>query len=82
LSAPKNTSTISFGDTVNIAARLEELSAPMCINVSSTVYQRVGKDFVFSCPIKVEMKGKGLQTTYFLERKTFGLRSGLPLSDP
>jgi len=58
-----------FGDTVNIAARLEELSAPMCINVSSTVYQLLKKDFVFSCPLKVEMKGKGLQTTYFLDAR-------------
>ncbi len=56
-----------FGDTVNLAARLEELSTPMCINVSSTVYRLLERAFVFSCPLNVEMKGKGLQTTYFLE---------------
>ena len=58
-----------FGDTVNIAARLEGLSAPMRINVSAEVYQVLHSDFVFACPLVVEMKGKGLQTTYFLERK-------------
>jgi class 3 adenylate cyclase len=56
-----------FGDTVNIAARLEELSAPMHINASAKVYQLLHNEFVFSCPFTVAMKGKGLQTTYFLE---------------
>lgn len=56
-----------FGDTVNIAARLEELSAPMRINVSAEVYQVLADEFVFACPIDVAMKGKGTQTTYFLE---------------
>ena len=58
-----------FGDTVNIASRLERLSVPMRINVSAEVYQILQNEFVFSCPINVEMKGKGLQSTYFLERR-------------
>jgi len=56
-----------FGDTVNIASRLERLSMPMRINVSTDVYQLLQNEFVFSCPLNVEMKGKGLQSTYFLE---------------
>ncbi len=55
-----------FGDTVNIAARLESLSEPMQINVSSTFCQGLGQEFSFSCPIEVEMKGKGRQSTCFL----------------
>ena len=55
-----------FGDTVNFAARLEELSVPMCINVSDEVHRRLRKTFVFSAPRHVDMKGKGLQSTYFL----------------
>ncbi len=58
-----------FGDTVNIAARLEELAMPMCINVSSVVYRLLEKDFIFSCPLNVEMKGKGRQTIYSLEAR-------------
>ena len=56
-----------FGDTVNIAARLESLSEPMRINVSAAFCQGVGREFVFSCPLNVEMKGKGMQSTCFLE---------------
>ncbi len=58
-----------FGDTVNIAARLEGLSAPMRINVSEAVYQVLRHEFVFSAPENVEMKGKGRQFTYFVEGK-------------
>jgi adenylate cyclase len=58
-----------FGDTVNLASRLERLSAPMCINVSAEVYQLLRDAFMFSAPLQVEMKGKGLQSTYFLEGK-------------
>ncbi len=56
-----------FGDTVNIAARLEALSEPMRINVSADVCRMLADEFVFSCPLNVEMKGKGLQSTCFLE---------------
>lgn len=56
-----------FGDTVNIAARLEALSQPMRINVSAEVRRRLVQDFVFSDPIDVEMKGKGRQSTCYLE---------------
>jgi len=58
-----------FGDTVNIAARLEGLSEPMRINVSAEVRQLLQGEFAFSCPLEVEMKGKGLQSTCFLEAR-------------
>ncbi len=56
-----------FGDAVNIAARLEALSEPMRINVSAEVRRRLDGAFDFSCPLSVEMKGKGQQSTCFLE---------------
>lgn len=56
-----------FGDTVNIAARLEELAAPMGIHVSAEVFQALGEEFLFTCPLNLEMKGKGIQSTCFLE---------------
>lgn len=56
-----------FGDTVNIASRLEALSLPMRINVSQEIQSRLQQTFIFSEPIRIHMKGKGLQATYFLE---------------
>ncbi len=56
-----------FGDTVNIAARLQGLSRPMHINVSVDFCRGLEEEFVFSCSQEVEMKGKGLQATCFLD---------------
>ncbi|MCL1980604.1 MAG: response regulator [Proteobacteria bacterium] len=56
-----------FGDTVNVAARLQTLSEPMRVNVSSGVYDQLRDEFTFSPSHSVEMKGKGMQSTYFLE---------------
>jgi adenylate cyclase len=56
-----------FGDTVNIASRLEALSEPMRINTSDEVRRRLEQEFLFSCTTQVTMKGKGLQVTCFLE---------------
>jgi class 3 adenylate cyclase len=56
-----------FGDTVNIAARLEALSAPMRIHVSDTVCRALQHGFIFTDSQNVEMKGKGIQSTCFLE---------------
>ena len=55
-----------FGDTVNIASRLESLSQPMQINVSQEVYESLKSLFCFTGPAMVEMKGKGARSTYFL----------------
>lgn len=56
-----------FGDTVNIASRLESMSPPMHITVSSQVHDSLVDSFVFSEPMIVEMKGKGQQTVWQLE---------------
>jgi CheY-like chemotaxis protein len=56
-----------FGDTVNIAARLQGMSRPMRINVSADFCRGLEEAFVFSCSQDVEMKGKGLQATRFLD---------------
>ncbi|NLX19075.1 MAG: response regulator [Desulfobulbus sp.] len=56
-----------FGDTVNTAARLQTLSRPMCINASQAVRNRLQHNFCFSNPSAVNMKGKGVQLTCFLE---------------
>ncbi len=61
-----------FGDTVNIAARLEGLAPPMRVTVSEDVYRLLGQDFILSCSSEVAMKGKGRQAMYILERKQPG----------
>ncbi len=59
-----------FGDTVNIASRLENLSLPMHIHVSEELYLLLQQDFVFSEPRSVDIKGKGPARTYFLLGRT------------
>ncbi len=56
-----------FGDTVNIAARVEETAHPMQVNVSSASHALLKGKCVFSGGKRVEMKGKGQQTIYTLQ---------------
>ena len=55
-----------FGDTVNIAARMEESAQPMQVNVSSMSYELLKNAFLFADGKEVEMKGKGKQVIYTL----------------
>jgi adenylate cyclase len=55
-----------FGDTVNIAARMEESAQPMQVNVSRASYELLKGNFVFSEGKCIEMKGKGQQMIYTL----------------
>ncbi|MDR0933395.1 MAG: adenylate/guanylate cyclase domain-containing protein [Victivallales bacterium] len=56
-----------FGDTVNTAARMEQLSQPMKINVSQEVKEAASKNFSFIERPSHEVKGKGQMQMYFLE---------------
>lgn len=55
-----------FGDTVNIAARVEGLGLPMAVTVASTTYELLKDIFSFSEGVEVKMKGKGNQVLYTL----------------
>ncbi|KAL2096341.1 hypothetical protein ACEWY4_008489 [Coilia grayii] len=58
-----------FGDTVNTASRMESHGLPDRIHLSPTVYQALRhKGFVMVERGEIEVKGKGLMCTYFLER--------------
>lgn len=59
-----------FGDTVNIASRMEEHSLPMQVNISETTHALLHKDFVFTKRSGVEVKGKGQVSMYFVEKST------------
>ncbi|MBL8020528.1 MAG: hypothetical protein JNM27_12740 [Leptospirales bacterium] len=57
-----------WGDTVNTASRMESFGAVDEVNISETTFALV-KDF-FECEPRgsIEVKGKGMQTMYFLRR--------------
>ncbi len=55
-----------WGDTVNIAARLQTGSDPGRINVSESTYQTVRKYFDFEPRGSMEAKNKGAMAMYFL----------------
>ncbi|MBQ9539124.1 MAG: hypothetical protein IJU95_07620 [Treponema sp.] len=54
-----------WGNTVNVASRMESACSPGGIRVSQAVYDRLkDSDIKFSEPIECDIKGKGLMTTY------------------
>jgi adenylate cyclase len=63
-----------WGDTVNVASRLETTSLPDCIHVSAAVAEALGETFQLEPRGSVELKGKGDVATWFL-------RGRMPPSD-
>ncbi len=59
-----------FGDTVNIAERMEELGTPMQVNVSNKTRTILGDKFSFSRGEEIEVKGKGRQLMYTMGQPT------------
>lgn len=57
-----------FGDSVNIASRMESHSTPMAINVSEATYELIKSDFNCIKRDAIEVKGKGLTSMYFVEK--------------
>jgi class 3 adenylate cyclase len=61
-----------WGDTVNTASRMESHGEPGKIHISSQVFERLSlsdpehREFCFEQRGALEIKGKGLMTTYFL----------------
>ncbi|NER03938.1 MAG: PAS domain S-box protein [Okeania sp. SIO3C4] len=58
-----------WGDTVNIASRMESSGIDGEIQVTSVIYQRLKEKFVFEERGEVSIKGKGNMTTYLLKEK-------------
>lgn len=61
-----------WGDTVNVAARLETAGEPGKINVSKATYELVGDIFECSSRGRIETKSKGLVEMFFVERELKG----------
>jgi len=55
-----------WGDTVNIASRMESKSEPGRINLSETTYQEIKDDFCCSYRGEIEVKNRGHLKMYFL----------------
>jgi guanylate cyclase len=55
-----------WGDTVNIASRMESHGLPDQIQVTEPVYERLQNDFVFERRGFIDVKGKGPTLTYLL----------------
>jgi len=61
-----------WGDTVNLASRMESLGVPGRIQVTEAVAERLGDAFVVEPRGLIEVKGKGPTATYFLTGRTQG----------
>lgn len=57
-----------WGDTVNIAARLEEAATPGRLNVSHTTWSRIAPLFLGEARGEIEAKGKGRIPMYHVDR--------------
>ena len=57
-----------WGDAVNTASRMESHGEAGKIHVSEEFKNMLGTDFTFTPRGEMEIKGKGMMRTYFLER--------------
>ena len=55
-----------WGDTVNITSRMESHGEPGSIQVTDAVYNRLQQRYLFQERGVIDIKGKGLMTTYWL----------------
>lgn len=63
-----------WGDTVNVASRMESRGAPGCVQVTERTYQILQDKYIFERRGIIHVKGKGEMTTYWLRgRKTDSL---------
>jgi adenylate cyclase len=56
-----------WGDTVNLAARMETTGVPGKIQVTQQTYEALRATFVLESRGQVDVKGRGLMQTWFLE---------------
>ncbi|HAO31178.1 MAG TPA: hypothetical protein DCQ43_07540 [Treponema sp.] len=55
-----------WGDTVNVASRMESTGLPMKIHVTETTKALTSNLFTYNENSEIDVKGKGLMKTYFL----------------
>ncbi len=67
-----------WGDTVNIASRMESQGMANCIQCTEAVHDALPTGFLFESRGSVDIKGKGLMPTWFLT----GVRTGIGALPP
>lgn len=55
-----------WGDAVNVASRMESMGIPGKIQVTEAAYERLKHRYSFEKRGEIEVKGKGMMTTYWL----------------
>ena len=55
-----------WGDTVNVASRMESTGLPMRIHVTETTKTQTMSRYEYSKNTEIDVKGKGMMKTYFL----------------
>lgn len=58
-----------FGDSVNTASRMESTSAAMKVHISQSTRDALGPNYTVKERGEIEVKGKGVMKTYWLEGK-------------
>jgi class 3 adenylate cyclase len=66
-----------WGDTVNLASRMESHGVTGEIQVTDAVYQRMHEKYLFEPRGKIEIKGRGPQKTYFLKGRAEVLETAI-----
>jgi class 3 adenylate cyclase len=69
-----------WGDTVNLASRMESLGVPGRVQVTHAVWERLNGTFEFEARGLIDVKGKGPMPTYFLVRHLASGASSAPMS--
>ena len=65
-----------WGDTVNLASRMEASGELGRINISGTVYEQIKDHYLCTYRGKLSVKSKGLVDMYFVEGKVPEFRVG------
>jgi class 3 adenylate cyclase len=55
-----------WGDTVNVASRMESHAGPGIIQVTKEVFDKIGSEYQVEGPLAIEVKGKGTMSVYHL----------------
>jgi adenylate cyclase len=59
-----------WGDTVNVASRMESTGEPGAVHVSEAVYLQTHRHFSFAAREPIDIKGRGRMSTYWLLGRT------------
>jgi class 3 adenylate cyclase len=68
-----------WGDTVNLASRMESLGVPRRVQVTHAVMERLSGSFRFEARGLIDVKGKGPTPTYFLLDRVSSAATGAPI---